>query len=165
MLARNCIPDPLAEFHSPYLGMGNNPVILIDPNGGETKHRNGLAGGSCGARDIKLAFSSLDGNISKVINTDLPQGNAIYGGSNKNILKPLVAPIALIPIGLGILGITEMSGDVILKPKGDVKPRDEIDGGLLETGGGIMNTDGTLKNNKCNHSRLNDPASRELLRC
>jgi hypothetical protein len=65
--------------------MGNNPVILIDPNGGETKHRNGLAGGSCGARDIKLAFSSLDGNISKVINTDLPQGNAIYGGSNKNI--------------------------------------------------------------------------------
>ena len=26
--------DPYGEFHSPYLGMGNNPVSLIDPDGG-----------------------------------------------------------------------------------------------------------------------------------
>nr|WP_121274310.1 RHS repeat-associated core domain-containing protein [Pedobacter schmidteae] len=28
--------DPYAEFHSPYVGMGNNPISLIDPDGGET---------------------------------------------------------------------------------------------------------------------------------
>nr|WP_197718721.1 RHS repeat-associated core domain-containing protein [Pedobacter schmidteae] len=28
--------DPYAEFHSPYVGMGNNPVALTDPDGGET---------------------------------------------------------------------------------------------------------------------------------
>jgi RHS repeat-associated protein len=28
--------DPYSEFHSPYLGMGNNPVSVIDPDGGCT---------------------------------------------------------------------------------------------------------------------------------
>ena len=28
--------DPYNEFHSPYLGMGNNPVSTIDPDGGHT---------------------------------------------------------------------------------------------------------------------------------
>ena len=30
--------DPYNEFHSPYLGMGNNPVGLIDPDGGRTNN-------------------------------------------------------------------------------------------------------------------------------
>lgn len=29
-------PDPKHEFYSPYLGMGNNPISLIDSDGGET---------------------------------------------------------------------------------------------------------------------------------
>lgn len=29
-------PDPMGEFHSPYLGMGNNPISTIDPDGGCT---------------------------------------------------------------------------------------------------------------------------------
>lgn len=27
-------PDPANQFHSPYLGMGNNPIIAVDPDGG-----------------------------------------------------------------------------------------------------------------------------------
>lgn len=30
-------PDPYGEFDSPYLGMGNNPISTIDPDGGCTK--------------------------------------------------------------------------------------------------------------------------------
>lgn len=38
-------PDPYGEFASPYLGMGNNPVSTIDPDGGCTKcPKNGAAG-------------------------------------------------------------------------------------------------------------------------
>ena len=29
--------DPMGEFFSPYLGMGNNPISNIDPDGGKTK--------------------------------------------------------------------------------------------------------------------------------
>jgi uncharacterized protein (TIGR02594 family) len=29
-------PDPMGQYASPYLGMGNNPVSMIDPDGGQT---------------------------------------------------------------------------------------------------------------------------------
>jgi hypothetical protein len=36
-LGRWLTVDPYHEFHSPYVGMGNNPVNLTDPDGGCTK--------------------------------------------------------------------------------------------------------------------------------
>jgi RHS repeat-associated protein len=35
-LGRWLTVDPYHEFHSPYVGMGNNPISLIDPDGGST---------------------------------------------------------------------------------------------------------------------------------
>jgi len=32
-LARWLTPDPMKQYHSPYLGMGNNPISRIDPDG------------------------------------------------------------------------------------------------------------------------------------
>jgi hypothetical protein len=36
-LGRWLTVDPYYEFSSPYLGMGNNPISLIDPDGGSTE--------------------------------------------------------------------------------------------------------------------------------
>jgi hypothetical protein len=36
-LGRWLTVDPYHEFHSPYVGMGNNPINLIDPDGGSTE--------------------------------------------------------------------------------------------------------------------------------
>jgi len=33
VLGRWCVVDPAGQFASPYVGMGNNPVVLVDPNG------------------------------------------------------------------------------------------------------------------------------------
>ncbi|WP_281228729.1 RHS repeat domain-containing protein [Flavobacterium aquiphilum] len=39
-LGRWLSPDPMGEFHSPYLGMGNTPIGAIDPNGGDIIYLN-----------------------------------------------------------------------------------------------------------------------------
>lgn len=56
-------PDPYGEFHSPYLGMGNNPVSTIDPDGGCTKCPNGAKAGD--------SFNDVGGH-----------GNVTFDGSN-----------------------------------------------------------------------------------
>ena len=33
-IGRWMAPDPMGQFHSPYVGMGNNPVSDLDPDGG-----------------------------------------------------------------------------------------------------------------------------------
>lgn len=36
-IGRWSAPDPYGQFHSPYIGMGNNPVSMVDPNGGQIR--------------------------------------------------------------------------------------------------------------------------------
>jgi len=37
VIGRWMVPDPRGQFYSPYVGMGNNPVSGVDPDGGECK--------------------------------------------------------------------------------------------------------------------------------
>lgn len=45
-LGRWLTTDPKHEFHSPYVGMGNNPMNLIDPDGGATDPPKGAKAGA-----------------------------------------------------------------------------------------------------------------------
>src|SRR5690606_37471308 len=40
-LGRWLTTDPAGQYHSPYLGMGNNPISRIDPDGGQDCNCNG----------------------------------------------------------------------------------------------------------------------------
>ena len=40
-LGRFTTTDPYEQFHSPYLAMGNNPVVSFDPDGGYCYDSNG----------------------------------------------------------------------------------------------------------------------------
>jgi len=33
-ICRWMVPDPYGQYYSPYMAMGNNPIVMIDPNGG-----------------------------------------------------------------------------------------------------------------------------------
>lgn len=52
-LGRWSAPDPYGQFHSPYLAMGNNPVSMVDPNGGYINQS------STGQAQAKRWFSQL----------------------------------------------------------------------------------------------------------
>ena len=61
-LGRWLTVDPYHEFHSPYVGMGNNPVNLTDPDGGCTKcPKNANVGDSYNHSDYGDLAYSVDG--------------------------------------------------------------------------------------------------------
>jgi hypothetical protein len=37
VIGRWIVPDPMRQYFSPYLAMGNNPVFGVDPDGGEAE--------------------------------------------------------------------------------------------------------------------------------
>jgi RHS repeat-associated protein/uncharacterized delta-60 repeat protein len=41
VIGRWMVPDPFGQYWSPYMAMGNNPVNLIDPDGGQTDPKPG----------------------------------------------------------------------------------------------------------------------------
>jgi RHS repeat-associated protein len=47
-LGRWMVPDPYRQFYSPYVGMDNNPVNQLDPDGGFSTDNGEVVGGDCG---------------------------------------------------------------------------------------------------------------------
>ncbi len=59
--------DPYREFHSPYVGMSNNPVNLTDPTGGMTTNPFGQGCNCIGAPAGAYSSIDADGNIFSVL--------------------------------------------------------------------------------------------------
>jgi RHS repeat-associated protein len=58
-------PDPYGQFHSPYLSMGNNPVLSVDPTGGWTPiNPLALLDVAAVLQTVPLAASMLNTKIS-----------------------------------------------------------------------------------------------------
>lgn len=43
-MARWMNPDPMGQYYSPYLAMGNNPVLMVDPTGGFSINKEVISG-------------------------------------------------------------------------------------------------------------------------
>jgi RHS repeat-associated protein len=67
--------DPYAQFASPYIGMGNNPVNGIDPNGGDFFNNNGTVVGSLVGFAVGVYLSAKKDNPAYAF------GGVILGGA------------------------------------------------------------------------------------
>jgi RHS repeat-associated protein len=77
--------DPYGQYASPYVGMGNNPVSFIDPDGGKDGVFTWLSGLFGGGERIKseprqISWKNYNGD-SQVILLDEAIVNSYYGGS------------------------------------------------------------------------------------
>lgn len=77
--------DPYGEFYSPYLGMGNNPISTIDPDGGCTKcpNKSGVkrvvVDSNQSSPDGGLLVPQIDGQLH-----DALSNVTLYGSSMKD---------------------------------------------------------------------------------
>lgn len=63
-IARWLKTDPANQYHSPYIGMGNNPVNLIDPNGATTNPIYDWNGNRLGTDELGLQGEAIFMNAS-----------------------------------------------------------------------------------------------------
>jgi len=85
--------DPKGQFYSPYLGMGNNPIISIDPDGGYSKQgarlRNFFNGGSG-------AYQSGEDGGKEVWGYN-KSGTSYFGKDARSSWKTMFAPLTEVP--------------------------------------------------------------------
>ena len=97
-LGRWSAPDPYAQFASPYLAMGNNPVTFVDPDGGysqagpfappQTKQRQWMSPFAVAFYTQRGALAFAETSISSIVfgySIDGPEsfgGGGVGGGSS-----------------------------------------------------------------------------------
>ena len=87
-LGRWMSPDPYGQFHSPYVGMGNNPVSGVDPDGGFANYYTTASGGAYFGHALQKRW--LDqwhwGNVNNPDNF-VNDNTWLYGtsGNNQNL--------------------------------------------------------------------------------
>ena len=72
-LARWKTKDPMGQYASPYMAMGNNPVSFIDPSGGNDYYIDGLWVTE-GTYNRLMGNSSFAGNIDRLESSDVVFG-------------------------------------------------------------------------------------------
>jgi len=110
-------PDPYGEFHSPYLGMGNNPISNVDPDGGSIDcpdcPNNGGTDGVWNSSD-GLSYEYNDGQWQPIIGGSLNEvviNGQASGGALASVARTTADFIPLVGSGLDIYeGIRDGDG-------------------------------------------------------
>ncbi|HEX8548957.1 MAG TPA: RHS repeat-associated core domain-containing protein, partial [Cytophagaceae bacterium] len=85
-LGRWISPDPYGQFHSPYVGMGNNPVSQVDPDGGFT-----FTAGLFMSMGMKMTAGGMVGGMLGMSNGGM---SGAVGGSIGGAAAGLIGPSA-----------------------------------------------------------------------
>ncbi|MEP5339994.1 MAG: HNH/ENDO VII family nuclease [Algibacter sp.] len=99
-IGRWLTPDPAGQYHSPYLGMGNNPVNRVDPDGGTDK-KKGFWDSVLSVTHVVLDVAGMIpgvGNAADLINA----GIYALEGDEVNTLLALAAAVP--GAGLAVTG-------------------------------------------------------------
>ena len=99
-LGRWLTVDPYHEFHSPYVGMGNNPMNLIDPDGGSTDGVDNKYKGVWNEKTKQYDYKYVDntgGEFYDIVNYE--------GGEFNGLSQIIVNPYIKQTLVEGFLGI------------------------------------------------------------
>jgi hypothetical protein len=120
-------PDPYGQNYSPYMGMGNNPIGMIDPDGGYCYDSNGNTIPCGDFKEFNNSTSHMT-FLNEVVVTGAPKSNNYFSFSN-------------IQTGLDVLGSTEIP---VISQLGDIGSagmsayQGDYSGALLSLGGAVI---------------------------